>query len=58
MKMYAVYINGDNDGEFTTKHDAELYVREYIRGTAETYHKTQKYIREHTDIEIGVIVIL
>ena len=54
-KVYAVYINGDNDGEFPTKHDAELYIRGYIRGTAETYKKSQKWVREHTDITIEEI---
>ncbi len=55
IKMYAVYINGDNDGEFTTLAAAKTYIKDYIRGTAETYGKTQKYIRENTDIKIEII---
>lgn len=55
IKMYAVYINGDNDGEFSTLKDAKDYVKNYIRGTAETYNKTQKYIRENTEIKIEII---
>lgn len=55
IKMYAVYINGDNDGEFATLKAAKSYVKDYIRGTAETYNKTQKYIRENTEIKIEII---
>lgn len=55
IKIYAVYINGDNDGEFTTLKDAKSYIKDYIRGTAETYNKTQKYIRENTEIKIEVV---
>ena len=53
IKMYAVYINGDNDGEFTSL--AKAYIKDYIRGTAETYNKTQKYICENTEIKIEII---
>ena len=46
MIMYAVYINDDCDGEFETYQEASEYIKNLIRGTAEHYGKSQKYIRQ------------
>lgn len=52
ISKYVLFINDDNEGEFDTRKAALDYIKMYIKGTAETYNKTQKYIREHTDFAI------
>lgn len=45
--MYKVYWEGDFQAEFKTLREAKEYVQSDIKGMAETYHKTQKWVREH-----------
>lgn len=45
--MWAVYCDGDFQEEFKTKREAQEYVKRDIKGTAETYVKTQKWVKEH-----------
>ena len=52
MIVYAVYINGDNDGEFPTRQDARDYIERYITGTMETYRNSRAYVLHHTEIKI------
>lgn len=55
MIVYAVYINGDNDGEFPTRQDACNYVEQYVTGTMETYNKSRTYVLHHNEIKIEEI---
>lgn len=45
--MYKVYWEGDFQAEFKTLKEAQEYVKADIRGTAETYRKSQKWVKEH-----------
>ena len=45
--MWAVYCDGDFQEEFKTKKEAQEYVKRDIKGMAETYGHTQKWVKEH-----------
>lgn len=45
--VWEVYCDGDFQEGFATKKEAEDYVRRDIKGMAETYGKTQKWVKEH-----------
>ncbi len=53
--MWAVYFDGDFQEEFDTKREAQEYVRRDIKGMAETYGKTQKWVKDHFKWEIEFI---
>lgn len=50
--MYKVYWEGDFQAEFKTLEEAKKYVKADIKGIAETYGKTQKWVKEHFSWEI------
>jgi hypothetical protein len=50
--MYKVYWEGDFQAEFETLKQAQEYVRNDIKGMAETYSKSQKWVKEHFTWEI------
>lgn len=50
--MYNVYWEGDWQAEFETLKEAQDYVKADIKGTAEHYNKTQKWVKEHFTWEI------
>lgn len=54
-RKYAVYWEGDLQEEFDTMNEAQEYVRRDIRMTAQTYGKTQKWVKEHFKWEIEII---
>lgn len=45
--MYKVYWEGDFQAEFKTLKEAKEYVKADIKGTAEHYNKTQKWVKAH-----------
>ena len=45
--MYKVYWEGDYQAEFSTLKEAQDYIKADIKGTAETYRKPQKWVKEH-----------
>ena len=50
--MFKVYWEGDFQAEFKTMEEAQEYVKKDIKGTAEAYGKTQKWVKEHFTWEI------
>lgn len=52
MYKYAVYWEGEYQIDFDTLKEAQAYVRRDIKGIAETYNKTQKWVKEHFTWEI------
>lgn len=53
---YVVYWDGDFQMEFDTLAEARKYVKDDIKATADTYGKTQKWVREHFNWQIEEIV--
>lgn len=47
MTKYEVYWEGDFQAEFDTLKEAQEYVKHDIKGLAETYGKSQKWVKEH-----------
>lgn len=50
--MYKVFWEGDWQAEFKTLKEAKDYIKRDIKGMAETYGKTQKWVKEHYKWEI------
>lgn len=50
--MYEVYWEGDFQTEFKTLKEAQEYIKKDIKGMAEQYGKTQKWIKDHFKWEI------
>lgn len=53
---YAVYWENDFQMEFDTLSEARKYVKDDIKATADTYGKTQKWVREHFKWQIEEII--
>ena len=49
---YKVYWEGDLQAEFETLKEAQEYVKADIKGSAEHYGHTQKWVKEHFTWEI------
>ena len=47
MTKYAVYWEGDFQAEFDNLKEAQDYIKRDIKGSAETYGKSQKWVKEH-----------
>lgn len=45
--IYKVYWEGDFQAEFKTIEEAKDYIKADIKGTSETYHKSQKWVKAH-----------
>lgn len=43
---YGVYWEGDLQAEFDTRREAQDYVKRDVKGMAEAYGHTQKWVRE------------
>ena len=52
MNMYKVYWEGDFQAEFKTIEEAKDYIKADIKGTAETYNKSQKWVKANFKWEI------
>lgn len=50
--MYKVYWEGDFQAEFETLKEAQEYVKADIKGTAEAYKKSLKWVSAHFTWEI------
>lgn len=45
--IYKVYWEGDFQAEFKTMEEAKAYIKADIKGTAETYNKSELWVIAH-----------